>query len=168
MFHPLTRFVLLALACCIPVVGWSQEAPLPPGIKAGIEAYQEGEFQRRSAVQQQVELNRALRYPLPWSTPFGETIYYSGYAPPGFGAGFYGYSSYSPYYLGRFGYGYPPPNIRQPIGQRQVQTGPRRWESFPVYEEDLVPAASPRIPLAASVVAPPEPMPPKPRTIREF
>lgn len=28
------------------------------------------------------------------------------------------------------------PYIRQPIGQRQIQTGPNRWESHPVYAED--------------------------------
>lgn len=27
--------------------------------------------------------------------------------------------------------------IRQPIGQRQVQTGPNRWESFPVYSPEV-------------------------------
>lgn len=28
------------------------------------------------------------------------------------------------------------PYVRQPIGQRQVQTGPNRWESHPVYADD--------------------------------
>lgn len=27
--------------------------------------------------------------------------------------------------------------VRQPIGQRQVQTGPNRWESYPIYSPEL-------------------------------
>lgn len=39
-------------------------------------------------------------------------------------------------------YGYDfPPGIRQPIGQRQFQSGPTRWESHPVYADELEPAA---------------------------
>ena len=40
-----------------------------------------------------------------------------------------------------WGYRYVNP-VRQPIGQRQVQTSPTRWESFPIYEEDLLPAVA--------------------------
>ena len=35
-----------------------------------------------------------------------------------------------------YGYRYYPP-LRQPIGQQQVQTGPNRWESHPVYDPPL-------------------------------
>jgi hypothetical protein len=30
--------------------------------------------------------------------------------------------------------------VRQPIGRREIQTGPNRWESFPIYEEPIAPA----------------------------
>lgn len=30
-------------------------------------------------------------------------------------------------------------SVRQPIGQRQIQTGPNRWESHPVYAEPIRP-----------------------------
>jgi hypothetical protein len=29
--------------------------------------------------------------------------------------------------------------VRQPIGQQQIQTGPNRWESHPVYDPPLAP-----------------------------
>ena len=42
-------------------------------------------------------------------------------------------------------------SVRQPIGQRQVQTGPNRWESHPVYATPPIPFA----PLASRVAEPP-------------
>ena len=72
--------------------------------------------------------------------------------------------------------------VRQPIGQRQVQTGPNRWESHPVYvpevpdSEPLPPVSSPwldRTPYATRkpATAPPLPAPapaPRPARGREF
>jgi hypothetical protein len=59
------------------------------------------------------------------------------------GYGQYGYSPLSvfqpwPYVPGDI-YGYPAyyPPARQPIGQTQVQTGPNRWESHPVYNPPI-------------------------------
>ena len=179
---------------------WSQEDPIPPGIRAGQAAYLEFEGQRRAAAGAQIELNQILRNRLPWSSPYGDTIYY---APPGYGYGT-GYSSYGygvtmhrPYgyqpqnYLGLtaafgpgayipypslFAYSYVPPPIRQPIGMRQVQTGPRRWESYPVYgDEEPPPLPAPRVVAPRPVepvgeaAPPPEPMEVKPRRgPREF
>jgi hypothetical protein len=152
-------FALLATSA------WSQEDPIPPGIRAGQDAYQEFEGQRRAAAGAQIELNQILRNRLPWSSPYGDTIYY---APPGYGYSSLGYGvtmhrpyGYSPQnylaatfafgpgtylpYPSLFAYDYPPPVIRQPIGRRQVQTGPRRWESYPVYAEDVSPPAPPAV-----------------------
>jgi hypothetical protein len=68
-------------------------------------------------------------------------------------------------------WGYPyVSRVRQPIGQRQMQTGPNRWESFPIYEEDLAVEPPPAIapPVAAPPIViphdePPPPLPPGPR-----
>ena len=181
---------------------WSQEDPIPPGIRAGQAAYLEFEGQRRAAAGAQIELNQILRNRLPWSSPYGDTIYY---APPGYGYGGsysalgYGLTMHRPYgyspqnylsatfafgpgtyipYPSLFAYDYPPPVIRQPIGMRQVQTGPRRWESHPVYAEDAAPAVAPPTPPAVAprraepvreVEPPPAPAEPKPRRgPREF
>lgn len=188
------------LAAVAAGTGWSQEDPIPPGIRAGQEAYEHFEGQRRAAAGAQIELNQILRNRLPWSSPYGDTIYY---APPGYGIGSssfgygltmhrpYGYSpqnylaataafgpgSYIPY-PSLFAYDYPSPVIRQPIGMRQVQTGPRRWESHPVYGDEGVRATAPpvvvprrtvreRVPVAEPVrESPPPPAPMEPKTRR--
>lgn len=162
----------------------SQEDPIPPGIRAGQDAYQQFEAQRRAAAGAQIQLNDLLRNRLPWLSPYGDTIYY---APPGYGYG--GYSSYGygvtmhrPYgytpqnylasslafspgtylpYPSLFAYDYPPPVIRQPIGMRQIQTSPRHWESHPVYADDAV-APPPVPPAKPRAVAPPR------ETVREI
>jgi hypothetical protein len=183
----------------------AQDDPIPPGIRAGQEAYEQAEVQRRAAAGAQVELNQIMRSRVPWPSPYGDTIYY---APPAYnGGGYtpYGYSQtmHRPYgyhpsvYLGTtaafgigtynaypslFAYSYVSPPIRQPIGQRQVQTGPRRWESYPIYgdEPEFAPAASaPAAPPVATrsvetpappraVEPPPAPMEFKRRGPREF
>lgn len=97
----------------------------------------------------------------------------SFYAPGGYysSGGFYGATvgpmyNYpaSPSVYG--GYVYPTaPLVRQPIGQRQVQTGPNKWESHPVYE---TPIPNHRVPYSPepvdtkpspTLVAPPPPAP---------
>lgn len=150
--------IALALALTA-ATAWGQEDPIPAGIRAGQEAYELHEGQRRAAAGAQLELNQILRNRLPWPSPYGETVYYapgyfSGgvYSPRGYGLTMhqpYGYSPQS--YLGAtaafgpgtylpypslFAYDYPPPAIRQEIGRRQVQTGPRRWESYPIYGDE--------------------------------
>jgi hypothetical protein len=104
------------------------------GIQAGLDAYRLAEEQRRANVAGQLRLSDELKF---WSglpTSRGETIYY-----------------YDPYYYGGYGgpgyvYGYAPPLVRQPIGRTEVQTGPNRWESHPVYDPPLTPyRASPPV-----------------------
>ena len=98
---------------------------LTPGIQAGRDAYQWGESQRRAAVATQVNQNQAQRYPLPWSAPYGETIYYSPHYAPAYQAfsSPWNYTPYTSQYAGLLGTSFVPP-IRQPVGQRQLQTGP--------------------------------------------
>lgn len=67
------------------------------------------------------------------------------------------------------GYIYPTaPLVRQPIGRREVQTGPNRWESHPVYDPPLpdypVPYA-PTSPITPPVVVSPQ-VSPSDRVIR--
>lgn len=197
----MSRSFLLTLSIVLPwnMAARSQEDRVPAGISAGQEAWQQAEAERRAAVGAQVELNQIMRNRLPWSSPYGETIYY---APPGYAvAGGYStpwgtgltmhraYSDSPQGYLGAtaafgpgtyipypslFAYAYPPPPLRKPIGQRQVQTGPRRWESYPIYAEDS--EASPPVagpPLAPRETAPREVVPEAPtsksrRGPREF
>jgi hypothetical protein len=181
------RYLAMALLWSTLGVAWAaaQDDGIPPGIKAGQEAYQQAEAERRAAAGAQVELNHIMRSRVPWSSPYGDTIYY---APPAY-AGGPGYSAlgtnitmHRPYgyqpqsYLGAtamygpgtyipypslFAYAYPPPVIRQPIGQRQVQTGPRRWESYPIYGDEPDPASlpAPAERPAAERVREPEPPP---------
>lgn len=179
-----------------PGLAWGQEDSIPTGIRAGQEAYQQAEAERRAAVGTQIELNSIMRSRVPWSSPYGETIYY---APPGYSYGSQlsrgGYGSgvtmHAPYayqprsYLGTtaafglgtyhaypslFAYAYPPPMIRQPIGQRQVQTGPTRWESYPIYGDEDRPGPVVLTPPAAVTEPPrasePPPVPHEPKTRR--
>lgn len=106
------------------------------GAQAGLDSYRYGEAQRQANINrqlgaiEQIRLWRGLpprwggydpRYEY-WGSPFGP------YRGPGYfeiwGRNF---DDYGP----------------QPIGRREVQTGPNRWESHPVYPEDQ-PARGPR------------------------
>ncbi len=137
------------------------------GIQAGVDAYQLAEERRQANLQAQIGTNDAVRAAAGLPTTRGETIYYyGGYSPYG-GYGVtpwdaaYAYGSrYSYSSFGRFGrssvtystgpvfepwpyipgdiYGYRTyPQVRQPIGQRQVQIGENHWESHPVYDPPI-------------------------------
>jgi hypothetical protein len=167
-----------------------------PRRNAALEAYREQEARRQAAVAEQLyqnDLQRAqaanaivLYRPL---TPY--YAYPGGYAratahPSGYTASYffvdpysgYGYPLlYSPYtspYAGltATAFGQSPahaPAIRQPIGRRELQTGPNRWESFPIYgdEEELNPLPSFELPPLPDHVDPAPPAPPSPGP-REF
>jgi hypothetical protein len=101
------------------------------------------ELERQAAVRRQVQLNDAMRwraglppangvfyYPLPGNL---ESIY--AYGP----SHFFGPSVFTPwpYVPGDiWGFQHVPPS-RQSIGQVQMQTGPNRWESRPVFATPL-------------------------------
>lgn len=150
------------------------------GIQAGADAYDLAEAERRARIDDQLYLNDAMRARYGWR-PEGSVAWYgaAGYTAP-MGVDYaYAYSSerlppryrqrlyvdryYAPpltvfepwpYIPGDI-YGYViPPRIRQSIGQRQVQTGPNRWESHPVYADELAP---PAVEMAPAVEVPPEP-----------
>jgi hypothetical protein len=102
-----------------------------------------------------------------------QSSYSSFYAPGGYygGGGFYG-ATVGPAYAYPASpsvystYVYPTaPLVRQPIGQRQVQTGPNRWESHPVYETPISNYPVPYAPESADakpdpvLLAPPPPAP---------
>ena len=139
------------------------------GIQAGLDAFRLAEEKRQGGASQQLVLNDQLKF---WSgipTSRGETIYYGYASPVAFPA--YGYSTpVFPGYIYGYPY-YPYVPFRQPIGQQQVQTGPNRWESHPIYDPPLTeyrptpPVDSPlldRTPYATPRVAPSEQPPPPP------
>ena len=135
------------------------------GLRAGDEAHRLGEEQRQQRLSDQLYLNDAMRARHGWA-PSGSVVWYgnAGYGPP-VGIDYaYAYSSNRlfgrsrglyierywspplsvfepwPYVPGDI-YGYCfPPYVRQPIGQRQIQTAPNRWESHPVYPDEVIPA----------------------------
>ncbi len=104
------------------------------------------------------------------------TIFYQPYVPGGFGyydsfAGPYagGYYDSWPYARGRiFGYGFYDP-VPQPIGRKEIQTGPNRWESFPIYAGDVVNSPPPAVAeIPAPAVKPAPKSAPPPIRGREF
>jgi hypothetical protein len=116
------------------------------GIQAGVDAFRLAEEKRQASVAVQLSLNDQMRLWNGLPAGRGATIYYGylspaaaeayGYAPAGFG----GWSAFEPwpYSVGRvWGYLYSYQPARQPIGQQQIQTGPNRWESHPVYDPPL-------------------------------
>src|SRR5688572_21128040 len=139
----------LAIAVCWFDTALAQEVRSRPydGIQAGLDAFSLAEEQRQLNLSAQIQANDAARAAAGLPTTRGETIYYyGGYSPYGVvpwdAAYAYGYTRSGPF--GRrvsvYGYGGPVfspwpyvpgdiygyrtfPTIRQPIGQRQEQTG---------------------------------------------
>ena len=134
------------------------------GIQAGLDAYNLAEERRQANLQAQIGANDAARAASGLPTTRGETIYYyGGYSPYGVvpwdGAYAYG-TTFGYATTGRFGrrvasfstgpvftpwpyvagdiYGYRTyPQVRQPIGTRQVQIDDNTWESHPVYDPPM-------------------------------
>lgn len=128
---------LVCLALAAAVRG---DEPLPyDGIQAGFDAYARGEAERLEGVRRQVQLNDALR----WQAGF----------PPANGVF---YDPLPPAWADDYSYGFAPwngwgfryrPSSRQSIGRIEVQTGPDRWESHPVYAAPPLPAVPPPLAL---------------------
>jgi hypothetical protein len=166
------RFLCITLGLGLFDTALAQEVRSRPydGIQAGLDAFSLAEEQRRANLAAQIQTNDAVRAAAGLPTTRGETIYYyGGYSPYGVipwdAAYAYGYSRSG--LFGRrttvYGYGGPVftpwpyvpgdiygyrtvPTVRQPIGQRQEQTGENRWESHPVYDPP-VPAYRPLPPV---------------------
>ncbi|QDU26098.1 hypothetical protein ETAA8_11720 [Anatilimnocola aggregata] len=129
---------------------------------------------------------------VPWDTAyayggFGAAVSYGRFGRRAvvFGTGpFVGGPAFSPWpYIPGDIYGYQTqPMVRQPIGQRQVQTGENTWESHPVYDPPLPnrpvlpPVDSPLLnntpfatqPPAEPLPAEPIPSPGRSNTARDF
>ena len=149
------------------------------GNQAGVDDYRLAEEKRQADVAQQLSLNDQMRFWNGYPTSRGETIYY-GYLSPG-AAVAYGFWPW-PYVPGDIwannvwgsGAYYQP--ARQPIGQRQMQTGPNRWESHPVYDPPLtmyrplppvdspLVEGTPYVPPQEAILLP-DPIPPPPPAI---
>jgi hypothetical protein len=143
--------VLGTLLVCDRVVAQPPVGRPYDGIQAGLDAFRLAEEQRQAALNVQLATNARVRA---WSglpTYGGTTIYYGVPGPIpmdldfayGFGVGRFApqprLSVFEPWPLVPNDiYGYVlTPAVRQPIGQWQGQTGPRRWESHPVYDPPL-------------------------------
>jgi hypothetical protein len=145
---------------------WS---PYYPG-EAGSEV-NSAELERQAAVRRQVQLNDAMRWRA--GLPPANGVFY--YPFPGNLESVYGYGPSHPFGPNVFtpwpyvpgdiwGYRHVPPS-RQSIGQVEIQTGPNRWESRPVY---AMPPREAPAPIPAPEDFPPaEPVPPIPGP-REF
>lgn len=114
------------------------------GIQAGLDAHAVGEARRLDAINRQIGWNSLFRWQA--ATQTSSSIFYDPYIP-GFdyayrlgpsGVGFGGWQPSAFDFRPCWGYGYYEA-IRQPIGQRQVQTGPNRWESHPIYSDEVAP-----------------------------
>jgi hypothetical protein len=143
-----------------------QEVAPYNGLRAGAEAHAIGEAQRQQRLNDQLYLNDAMRARYGWGPAAGSVVWYGNAAGYGRPLGIdYAYAYSSNRLLGRraglyidrywsppatvfepwpyvpgdiYGYRFPPV-VRQSIGQRQIQTGPNRWESHPVYADELAP-----------------------------
>jgi hypothetical protein len=130
MHYTTAAVMLLALAGAARGQDSFDYGPPDPAI----EAYARGEAERQDAVRRQVELNDWMRWRAGFP-PANGVFYYPGYSPLE--------DPFAPGWLWsrRFDYG---AASRQPVGQVQVQTGPDRWESHPVYAEAPPPDLAPR------------------------
>ncbi|QDU98122.1 hypothetical protein [Lignipirellula cremea] len=124
-------------------------------LDAGRDAYQYHEALRRSDFSRQLGLNEQLRYQAAWPWTSWSRLEAAYADPYGYGYGT-GYRSGYPYGVlapqafvpgDIWGYPYNRP-VPQSTGQRQVQTGPNRWESYPLYDTqpnpNVEPAPTPR------------------------
>ena len=174
------RCCLLALVCwSLAGVASAQSSYAIPydGTQAGLDTYSYNESLRRQGVNRQLNAIEQVRWqrglPPAGARPdyvyvtgrrgllgrYRQRVYY-GYAPREIVTRRYISPRYvpDPVYDG---------TVPQSIGQRQVQTGPDRWESHPVYREPVRPAAAPLDP-PPPVEPPPEDFAPPRSTAREF
>jgi hypothetical protein len=153
-------FVLIAIAASSSFAQAPAARPYD-GIQAGLDAFRLAEEQRQAAVANQLAINDQMRAWAALPPVRGYTTYYGypGYTVPAIGPADLDYAYAYAYGFPRlrvglpvgaptvfepwpvipgdiYGYTYIAP-LRQPVGQWQGQTGPRRWESHPVYDPPL-------------------------------
>jgi hypothetical protein len=121
-------------------VAAQEYAPPYDGLQAGADAAARGEARRLAAIRLQLDSIELAKWygGLP---PGNEGVFFfqggrfaAGLRVPGFAAWYPGFGPWQPYLVGGVPYAAIAP---QSIGQRQVQTGPNRWESHPVYEGEF-------------------------------
>ena len=132
------------------------------GFQASRDAQAYWDSRRIDAINRQVGWNQVFRDRAALAQT--GTLFYAPYVPtPWAHAGGPFYDEFHwPYSVGRiFGYGFYDA-VPQPIGRREVQTGPNRWESFPVYAEDVAAATDPALSdPKPTITAPPKTAPHK-------
>ncbi len=142
------RVKILLLVCTLTiakvVVAEEFNSAVRPydSIQAGLDAHAVGEARRLDAIDRQIGWNQLFRAQAAAQASssfyFNPSIGEFDYAY-GLNAGHGGWFPSALDYRPIWGYGYYEA-VRQPIGQRQVQTGPNRWESFPIYGNEDGPA----------------------------
>ncbi len=169
------RGLILAVCVLVPLASQSlrgEEYAEPyDGLKASEDAHRYFDARRQEAIRRQLNTIEWMRW---WAgfpaSPRPDTVYYRD--PPSLDY-IYGTNRWSR--LGPYGrapgpmvdifepwpfvpgdiYGYPffrP--VRQPIGRREIQTGPNRWESHPIFAHDVAPPKPAPKPLAPPVGKP--------------
>jgi hypothetical protein len=170
----LRRVIVIAVVLTVASLFGSSEAPADETrvddggynpIQAGFDAYAYHERLRLNQVNRHLWLLDQMRW---WSSfPRGAGYFFR--PAPGLDAVYaygaagrdWGGDVFSPWPIvpgdlyGYRIYG----GVPQSIGQRHVQTGPNRWESHPVYPEDLVTRPPAPAPLARPAPSPEEPRP---------
>ena len=133
------RVVLaLLLGCALSSTVSTSSADEPPrpydALRAGADAAARHEARRLSAIRMQLDTIGLMKWNAGLPPRNYDRFYYYGVGP----------------WLTRIPFA---SIARQSIGQRQVQTGPNRWESYPVYPE--TPFLQPSNALPATELAPP-------------
>jgi len=175
MFRTLL-LALLASALCMPTSVLAQYPAPYDAYQAGADATRRNDARQRQAIKLQLDtIDQMKWYSAIGAAGFG-TEYYRD--PPSLDyvyatgrwstMGGYGPSPWRtphdifqpwPYVPGDiWGYRWNS-TVRQPIGRREIQTGPHRWESHPVYADELKkpttfeePVAQPAVPVTPAPV----------------
>ena len=97
------------------------------GIRASEDAWRRHEERRLDGLRRQLDAIEAMKWYAGYPTDGDGTVWYRDPTTVG--------GAYGPR---------PPAPVRQPLGQRHIQTGPNTWESHPVYLSDVLRALAVR------------------------
>ena len=178
ILFPVISFLALSNTCS-PRLGAQDSVRPYDGLDAGREAYENHEVERQRQIARQLNTIDQMKWYSGIPPRYDDyTVYYrsppsSNYAYATGQRGIFGtsprargvwpYDIFEPWpYIPGDIWGYRwDDSVRQPIGQRQVQTGPNRWESHPVYAAPLSPLAPLETRAAESprLLSPPDPTP---------
>jgi hypothetical protein len=169
-----SKACLLVLVCCVYSSARAQYPAPYDAFQASADAARRYDAKQRQAIGMQLQtIDQMKWYSAVGAAGFG-TVYYRD--PPSldyvYATGRWSAASpYSPLY-GQADIFSPWPyvpgdiwgyrwnaTVRQPIGRREVKTGPNRWESHPIYADEIKPPALNALPPAPPLevpVAPPK------------